>query len=67
MVMNLITWALMLHLLVILLILKKYLATGQGSLIHQHLLRAQHKMKLQANKKCSFRSFQIGDSVYVKI
>jgi len=36
-------------------------------LIHQHLLCAQHKMKLQASKNCSFCSFQIGDSVYVKV
>lgn len=36
-------------------------------LVQQHLLRAQRKMKLQADKKLSFRSFQIGDSVYVKI
>jgi hypothetical protein len=36
-------------------------------LIHQHLLRAQHKMKTQADKKCSFCSFQVGDAVYVKI
>ena len=36
-------------------------------LIHQHLLRAPRKMKIQADKKRSFRSFQIGDVVYVKI
>lgn len=36
-------------------------------LVQQHLLRAQRKMKLQADKKHSFRSFQIGDTVYVKI
>ena len=36
-------------------------------LIQQHLLRAQRKMKFQADKKRSFRSFNVGDSVYVKI
>lgn len=36
-------------------------------LVQQHLLRAQRKMMHQADKKRSFRSFQVGDSVYVKI
>lgn len=36
-------------------------------LIHQHLLRAQRKMKIQADKRHTFHSFQIGDAVYVKI
>lgn len=36
-------------------------------LVQQHLYRAQRKMKVQADKKRSFRSFQVGDSVYVKI
>ena len=36
-------------------------------LIQQHLLRAQRKMKHQADKKRSFRSFEVGDSIYVKL
>lgn len=36
-------------------------------LIYQHLQRAQRKMKTQADKKRTFRSFQIGNAVYVKI
>jgi hypothetical protein len=36
-------------------------------LVHQHLLRAQTKMKHQADSKRSFRQFSIGDSVYLKI
>jgi len=36
-------------------------------LVQQHLLRAQRKMKFQADKKRSFRSFNVGDSVYVKL
>lgn len=36
-------------------------------LIQQHLLRAQRKMKIQADKRRSFHSFQVGDEVYVKI
>jgi ribosomal protein L21E len=36
-------------------------------LAQQHLLRAQRKMKIQADKHRSFRTFQIGDSVFVKI
>jgi ribosomal protein L21E len=36
-------------------------------LVHQHLLRAQTKMKHQADSKRSFRQFSVGDSVYLKI
>jgi len=36
-------------------------------LIQQHLLRAQRKMKAQADKHRSFRSFQTGEFVFVKI
>jgi ribosomal protein L21E len=36
-------------------------------LVQHHLLRAQRKMKLQADKRRSFRSFQVGDAIYVKI
>lgn len=36
-------------------------------LVQQHLLRAQRKMKVHADKRRSFHSFQVGDSVYVKI
>ena len=36
-------------------------------LVQQHLLRAQRKMKFQADKKRSFHSFNVGDSVYIKI
>lgn len=36
-------------------------------LAQQHLLRGQRKMKAQADKRRSFRSFQVRDSVYVKI
>ena len=37
------------------------------SLIQQHLQRAQHRMKIQADKHRSDRSFQEGDSVYLKL
>ena len=37
------------------------------SLIQQHMQRAQHRMKIQANKHRSDRSFQEGDSVYLKL
>lgn len=36
-------------------------------LIQQHLLRAQRKMKVQADKKRSNHSFHVGDTVYLKI
>jgi hypothetical protein len=34
--------------------------------VKQHLLRAQTKMKYQADKRRSFREFQVGDQVYLK-
>ena len=37
------------------------------ALIRQHLLRAQTRMKHQADKNRSERSFEIGDSVYIKL
>ena len=37
------------------------------NLIKQHLLRAQRRMKDQADKKRSERTFQIGDWVYLKL
>jgi len=36
-------------------------------MIHQHLLRAQSKMKPYANNKRSFRQFSVGASVYLKL
>jgi hypothetical protein len=36
-------------------------------LVKQHLARAQLRMKVQADKKRSERSFQIGDMVYVRL
>jgi hypothetical protein len=36
-------------------------------LVHQHLLRAQMRMKRQADKKRSERSFAIGDWVFLKL
>lgn len=36
-------------------------------LLHQHPLRTKKHMKIQADKKISPRSFEIGDSVYLKI
>jgi len=36
-------------------------------LVHQHLQRAQNKMKHHAEKKRSFREFSVGDSVYVML
>jgi hypothetical protein len=43
----------------------------QRDLMHQlvrhHLIRAQNKMKAQADKHRSFRSFSVGDSVYLKV
>lgn len=38
-----------------------------SKLIHQHLTRAQSRMKKQADKKRSERSFQVGDQVYLKL
>jgi hypothetical protein len=35
--------------------------------VRQHLLRAQQRMKAQANKKWSERSFQVGDFVYLRL
>jgi len=35
--------------------------------VRQHLLRAQQRMKLQADKKRSERSFSVGDMVYLKL
>lgn len=35
-------------------------------LVKQHLLRAQHKMKFQADKHRTDRTFSVGDSVYLK-
>jgi hypothetical protein len=37
------------------------------SLLQQHLLRAQQRMKCQADKKRSERSFQVGDMVFLKL
>jgi len=36
-------------------------------LLQQHLQRAQHRMKMQADKNRSDRSFSVGDSVYLKL
>jgi hypothetical protein len=38
-----------------------------GALIKQHLLRAQTKMKQQADKKRADISFDVGDQVFVKL
>lgn len=35
--------------------------------VRQHLLRAQQRMKHQADKKRSERSFSVGDYVYLKL
>ena len=35
--------------------------------VRQHLLRAQQRMKSQADKKRSDRSFAVGDMVYLKL
>jgi hypothetical protein len=37
------------------------------NLVRQHLLRAQQRMKSQADKRCSEREFQVGDKVYLKL
>jgi hypothetical protein len=36
-------------------------------LIHQHLLRAQDRMKRQADKGRSERVFLVGDKVFLKL
>jgi hypothetical protein len=36
-------------------------------LVKQHLARAQRRMKTQADKKCSERSFEVGEMVYLKL
>lgn len=36
-------------------------------LVHQHLLRAQQRMKRQADKGRSECSFQVGDAVFLKL
>lgn len=36
-------------------------------LVHQHLLRAQTRMKCQADKRRLERSFSVGDMVFVKL
>lgn len=36
-------------------------------IIRQHLLRAQARMKVQADKKRSEREFKVGDSVYLRL
>ncbi|WVZ83842.1 hypothetical protein U9M48_030940 [Paspalum notatum var. saurae] len=36
-------------------------------LVQQHLARAKHRMKLQADKYRSERTFQVGESVYLKL
>lgn len=36
-------------------------------LVQQHLARAQHRMKVQADKQRSERTFAVGDSVYLKL
>lgn len=35
--------------------------------VRQHLLRAQQRMKSQADKKRSDRSFTVGDMIYLKL
>jgi hypothetical protein len=37
------------------------------SLIHQHLLRAQDRMKRQSIKRHSKQSFEVGDWVFLKL
>ena len=38
-----------------------------NTLLQQHLHRATHRMKMQADKGRTDRSFQVGDSVYLKL
>jgi transposase InsO family protein len=40
---------------------------GMMDLLKLHLNRAQHRMKVQADKKRTERSFQVGDSVFLKL
>jgi hypothetical protein len=35
--------------------------------VRQHLLRARHRMKSQADKRRSDRQFQVGDSIFLKL
>lgn len=41
-------------------------ATMLGA-VRQHLLRAQQRMKSQADKKQSERVFQVGDMVFLRL
>lgn len=41
--------------------------TSMQELIQHHLARAQNRMKLQADKQQTERSFKVGDWVYVKL
>lgn len=41
--------------------------TSMQELIQHHLARAQNRMKLQADKRRTERSFKVGDWVYVKL
>lgn len=38
-----------------------------SELVKQHLARAQKRMKVQADKKRSKRSFEVGEKVYLKL
>lgn len=38
-----------------------------AALLHQHLLRAQQRMKVQEDKHRTEREFQVGDMVYMKL
>lgn len=37
------------------------------ALIQHHLARAQNRIKMQADKQCTERSFEVGTWVYVKL